>query len=275
MKKLLLRKNFQRTFAFLLTLVIVTGIAGIGFTAEARTTVDLHAFTWSEELRRPIQPVSGVGIQISIINQTGTLFNRNATTNRNGGGGVSNLNTVPNGSTANVTITNIPSGYRIYALDISMNRIRHVLNYEGQNTFQFTTYGTPWLNSFSVAVLFVPIIPTIPIEVRLDGTAIEFDVFPQVTDGRTLVPLRAIFEALGAEVSWNAETQTVTGTKGNTTVVLPIGSTSPTVNGQVVNIDVPGTVVNGRTLVPLRFVAESFGVHVNWDAEARQVTITS
>jgi len=126
-----------------------------------------------------------------------------------------------------------------------------------------------------VVTILTPIVPETPIEVFLDGTAIEFDVLPQVTDGRTLVPLRAIFEALGAEVSWDAGTQTVTGTKGNTTVVLPIGSTSPTVNGQVVAIDVPGTVVNGRTLVPLRFVAESFGVHVNWDAENRQITITS
>ena len=126
-----------------------------------------------------------------------------------------------------------------------------------------------------MVTILTPIVPETPIEVFLDGTAIEFDVLPQVTDGRTLVPLRAIFEALGAEVSWDAGTQTVTGTKGNTTVVLPIGSTSPTVNGQVVAIDVPGTVVNGRTLVPLRFVAESFGVHVNWDAENRQITITS
>ena len=113
------------------------------------------------------------------------------------------------------------------------------------------------------------------IDVFVDGNELAFDVPPQVTDGRTLVPLRAIFEALGAEVSWNADTQTVTGTKGGTTVVLPIGSTTPTVNGLAVTIDVAGSVVDGRTLVPLRFVAESFGVTVNWDAVARLITITS
>ncbi|MCL2200526.1 MAG: stalk domain-containing protein [Oscillospiraceae bacterium] len=113
------------------------------------------------------------------------------------------------------------------------------------------------------------------IYVVLDGTRIIFDVPPQVVDGRTLVPLRAIFEALGAEVNWNEATQTVTATKGDTTVVLPIGSTSPTVSGQTVTIDVPASVLNGRTLVPLRFVAESFGVSVDWNSDTRTITITS
>jgi len=90
-----------------------------------------------------------------------------------------------------------------------------------------------------------------------------------------MVPLRAIFEALGAEVDWNASTQTVTGTKGSTVVQLTIGSTSPTVNGVVVPIDQPGVVIEERTMVPLRFVGESLGVTVEWDGPTSTITITS
>ncbi|MCL2201575.1 MAG: copper amine oxidase N-terminal domain-containing protein [Oscillospiraceae bacterium] len=117
--------------------------------------------------------------------------------------------------------------------------------------------------------------PALPIFVTIGGSPLSFDVPPKTVDGRTLVPLRAIFEALGAEVNWDDATQTITGTKEGTTVVLPLGSTTPTVNGQTVTIDVPGMVQNGRTLVPLRFVAESFGVEVNWDGATRTVTINS
>jgi len=113
------------------------------------------------------------------------------------------------------------------------------------------------------------------VRVILDGELMAFDVPPQIINNRTMVPLRAIFEALGAEVDWDSGTRTVTGTKGDTVIVLVIGSTAPTVNGQVVTIDQPGVIVGGRTLVPLRFVAESLGVTVDWDGEARIVTITS
>jgi len=114
-----------------------------------------------------------------------------------------------------------------------------------------------------------------PIRVYIDGAPLSMDVPPQLVDGRTLVPLRAIFEALGAELEWNPETRTVTGTKGDTIVILTVGSTTPTVNGQVVPIDVPARIVDDRTLVPLRFVAESFGVDVDWDGSTRIVTITT
>jgi len=69
--------------------------------------------------------------------------------------------------------------------------------------------------------------------------------------------------------------KTVTANNGGTTVVLTIGSATPTVNGSIVEIDQPGILLGGRTLVPLRFVAEAFGVAVDWDAAAHKVAITS
>lgn len=89
-----------------------------------------------------------------------------------------------------------------------------------------------------------------------------------------MLPLRALFEEMGAEVEWDAATQTATATRGSCTVVLSIGSLSPTVNGVAVNIDQPGVIVDGRTLAPLRFVAEAFGGTVNWDHNSSTATIT-
>jgi len=72
--------------------------------------------------------------------------------------------------------------------------------------------------------------------------------------------MRAIFEALGAEIEWDGTTQTVTGTKDSSTITLRIGSNTATVNGQQQNLDQPAVVQSSRTLVPLRFVGEALGV---------------
>jgi len=113
------------------------------------------------------------------------------------------------------------------------------------------------------------------ISVVLDGRLLKFDVPPQIINGRTLVPLRAICEELGASIDWVANTKTVTATKDDIVIVLTIGNSSPKINGRLVSIDQPGIIVDGRTLVPLRFVAESFGVKVDWNGNEKIVTITS
>jgi len=109
----------------------------------------------------------------------------------------------------------------------------------------------------------------------IDGRVQAFDVPAQIMNGRTMVPLRAIFEALGATVDWNDGTRTATATKGDTVVVLTIGSVSPTVNGSVVTLDQPGVIVNASTLAPLRFVGEAFGGTVDWNEVTRTASITS
>ena len=124
--------------------------------------------------------------------------------------------------------------------------------------------------------LAVPVMASSPdISVYMDGRRINFEVPPQMIGGRTMLPLRAIFEEMGAEVAWDAATQTATATRGNTTVVLPVGSLSPTVNGVVVPIDQAGVIVDGRTLAPLRFVAEAFGGEVQWDNVTRTASIAT
>jgi len=112
------------------------------------------------------------------------------------------------------------------------------------------------------------------VKVLLDGNLMTFDVPPQIINNRTMVPLRAIFEAMGAKVDWVGETQTVTGTKDDTVVILKIGDTSPTINGLVVPIDQPAVIKENRTLAPLRFVAEAFGGTVDWEGSTQTATIT-
>ncbi len=113
------------------------------------------------------------------------------------------------------------------------------------------------------------------ITVIINGTPVAFDQPPIIQNDRTLVPLRAIFEALGGTVGWDDVTQTVTSVKGDITVRLTIGSNLLYVNEAAVKLDVPAQLVNGRTLVPARAVAESFRCKVDWDEKTQTVLITN
>ncbi len=109
----------------------------------------------------------------------------------------------------------------------------------------------------------------------LDGAPLTFDVQPIIENGRILVPMAAIFRAMGATVTWDSVTKTVTALRGTTTVVLPINSYTPTVNGTVWKLDVPARIVGNRTLAPLRFVGEALGGTVSWDGTNFRAIITS
>jgi len=111
-------------------------------------------------------------------------------------------------------------------------------------------------------------------QVVLDGQTLGFDVQPTIENGRTLVPLRTIFEALGAEVNWDDTTQTVTAKKDHTELKLVIGGQAFK-NGAPVHLDVPAQVIDGRTMIPARFVAEALGANVGWDEAANSVLITT
>lgn len=113
------------------------------------------------------------------------------------------------------------------------------------------------------------------ISVYLDGNQIQFDVQPQIINNRTMVPLRTIFEALGASVDWNEETRTVTSAKNSTYVSLTADSSDMLVNGTAVALDAPACVIDGRTLVPIRAVSEAYNTSVDWDAASRTVYITT
>lgn len=111
--------------------------------------------------------------------------------------------------------------------------------------------------------------------VIIDGIQLNSDIPPVIENGRTLVPLRSIFEALGAEVQWDEPSRTVTGTKGDTVIKLTIDGKYAFKNGLGIQLDVPAKVINNRTMVPLRFISDSFQASVEWDNETETVNITT
>lgn len=112
-------------------------------------------------------------------------------------------------------------------------------------------------------------------KVQLNGLDLTFDVPPQLINSRTMVPMRKIFEELGALVEWNEETQTIIAVKDDNVIIMQIGSDIITVNGEKVALDSPPTIIEGNTLVPIRAVAESFNADVQWEEESQIVIITT
>ena len=115
--------------------------------------------------------------------------------------------------------------------------------------------------------------PDSDIAVNLNGEWMHFDVAPVLENDRTLVPFRAIFEALGCTVTWDDENQTAIGKRNGAVIKLPIGSEKVSVSGKYVVLDQPAILKDGRTLVPLRFVAEALGAQVKWTDATQTVSI--
>lgn len=111
------------------------------------------------------------------------------------------------------------------------------------------------------------------IKILINGNELKVNQPPQIVNGRTLVPLRAIFEALGAKVSWEDSTKTAIGVKSGDEVRISIGKYEIIKNNKSIPIDVPAQLINEKTMVPVRAVAESFNAKVGWIEETRTVTI--
>ncbi|MBA9083690.1 hypothetical protein FHR92_000133 [Fontibacillus solani] len=135
--------------------------------------------------------------------------------------------------------------------------------------------------SFLAVILVVPLLlqttahANSAINVYIDGSPLKTDQAPIMVQGRVMLPLRAIFEALNATVKWDQKAQMVTAIKGDTTIVLKIKSKAATINNQAVTLDVPAQSIKGRTMVPVRFVSEALGQEVGWNSKTKRVTITS
>ena len=122
-------------------------------------------------------------------------------------------------------------------------------------------------------------IPYVGAKIRLNGKLMSFeDQYPilETISGKTytLIPIRGISEALGADVSWNGNTRAVTIKKDGRKMILFVDSDSAVLDGEDVQLDMPAMIKNNRTMVPLRFVMEAFGVDVDWDGNTRTVIMT-
>ena len=117
------------------------------------------------------------------------------------------------------------------------------------------------------------------VKVYLDGNKIQFDVEPCIINDRTFVPVRAVLEAAGVSVSWDSGTRMTVLSKGNTSVSLAVDNNSMTVSdGEVLYVsgfEVAPCIIEDRIFIPIKQIAEIFGITVNWDSATRSVMLAS
>lgn len=148
-----------------------------------------------------------------------------------------------------------------------------IMNYH-PNAIMFTAYGDA-AKSYAESKYMVYRPMYSEVKVFVDGNEIVSDQSALLMNSRTMVPLRAIFEKLGAEVFWNDETKTVKAVKDGKEIELTIGMNHMRSGKMIVYLDVAPLLFNSRTLVPLRAVSEAFDCKVNWDGDTRTVTVES
>ncbi len=108
---------------------------------------------------------------------------------------------------------------------------------------------------------------------KLDGNILETDVPPVIVNDRTMVPFRAIFEALGISVNWSAALRKVYATADDVTVILTVDSEKMIVNDKIITLEASPFIMNDRVLVPVRAVCEALSCTVDWDAQTRTVIV--
>ncbi len=138
---------------------------------------------------------------------------------------------------------------------------------------KFLSYALSFVLLFSF--LSISVSAQKPVKIFVDSMEVGFDVSPQLINGRTMVPLRPIFEALRTAITWDDTTETVTATKENRIVSLTIGQPTMFINGVPTEMDVAPILIDNRTLIPVRFVAEAFACIVTWDDMKNVVNIIS
>jgi hypothetical protein len=150
----------------------------------------------------------------------------------------------------------------------------------GDNTFTVSAYDAANnVGTKSVTIKYVvPQVTKIVLKIGSDimmvnDKAVQLDAAAEIKNGRTFLPLRAIAEAFGAEVTWVPETQGITVVLGDTQIGLQIGNNTAVVNGNVISIE-PPYIKNSRTMVPFRVISEAFGADVQWDPINYIVTVT-
>ena len=174
--------------------------------------------------------------------------------------GAMKVDFAPDGTfSAKVELAEGDNAIRVFAFDAAGNKTEKVVNVK---------YAKP------VEPKKIVVVVQIGSDIMtVNGKVVQLDAAPEIKDGRTFLPLRAIAEALGAQVEWIEETKGITVTLGDHTVGLQIGNPTAVVDGNVIDIVAP-YIKNGRTMVPLRVIAEGLGAEVTWDPVLRTVTIT-
>nr|WP_245252333.1 copper amine oxidase N-terminal domain-containing protein [Paenibacillus sediminis] len=143
---------------------------------------------------------------------------------------------------------------------------------QGRVTVTISTYGQPDV-TVTTSTYGKPGRKGHGVKIVINGSEVQSTTAPIVKDGSTLVPFRIISEQLKAKVTYNAKKRSVTVVQNVTIVTIVLDQKVAYVNGKAVNLDVPATVENGSTMVPVRFISEALDANVKWDAESGSVVI--
>lgn len=148
-----------------------------------------------------------------------------------------------------------------------------------------TTYLKDWANKFGYKLtnvrekVFLNNNGRTPVEVRMEGTRIDFpDQQPIIVPpGRTMIPVKSVAQVTGCDVTWDGEHNRVIITKGNNKLILWIGNEKYWFNGYYYKMDVKPYILNGRTMVPIRFISEVFGYRIStsWENDVFIVNLSS
>jgi hypothetical protein len=185
--------------------------------------------------------------------------------------------------TDNVAVTQLFVGMNKVDVLPDGTFMTNVMLAEGDNTIAVVAYDAAGnKGTQTIKVTYTPAVSTSTTLVltvgadivSVNGKATSIDAAPEIVASRTFVPMRFIAEAFGATVDWLPETQGITITLGDHTIGLQIGNATAVIDGNIVSLPAAPYIKNGRTMVPLRVISESFGGDVVWDPAARTITIT-
>jgi len=170
----------------------------------------------------------------------------------------------------------------LYNLDKTAQNASAIYSSENENIETLVEKAIAEEEKYNFNINYTPIAPVYEKSISLqigstsatvNGSQSTTDAAPKIVNSRTMLPIRFVAEALGAEVGWNGDTRTVTIIKGSTNIAITIDSDKAIVNGQEQILDAPAFVENGRTYLPVRFVSENLGAKVDWDGATQTVTI--
>ncbi|WP_159883101.1 N-acetylmuramoyl-L-alanine amidase family protein [Paenibacillus puerhi] len=132
---------------------------------------------------------------------------------------------------------------------------------------------TAWFTCLLLSLLLIPVAfaETSSIQLFMNGKQLVPEVAPQIVNGNTIVPVRIIAEAVGSKVSWEPKQRKVTVEQGSTRIQLFIDKTSATVNEKPFTLEAAPVIMDGNTMLPLRFVVEQLNTKVEWDGLTRSV----
>ena len=164
--------------------------------------------------------------------------------------------------------------FKVLGADTIHGYDKGVVYWEDEDTFYIKNYNLLLSTPKQPLYEALDALEEAPV-VKVNDTILGFETPPVTESDRTLVPMRFLFEQLGAEVTWDEATETATAVKANTTINFSIDNTTATVNGAETVMDVPARLVGDKTMVPLRFLSEEMGYTVEWDEETRMATITT